>query len=174
MSKPPFPLLAVPLALTAAGAAHAGELALSVEIPTLAVAEYHRPYVAMWIENADQSVAANLAVWYDTKKRDGEGSKWLKDLRQWWRRAGRDMDFPVDGLTSATRAPGSHTVTMNTDTGPLAALKPGTHQVVIEAAREVGGRELVRVPLHWPPEAEAVATAAGTAELGTITLTTKP
>ena len=29
---------------------------------------------------------------------------------------------------------------------PLAQLKPGQYAVVVEAAREVGGRELLRIP----------------------------
>ena len=59
--------------------ARAAELELNVEIPTLPVAEYHRPYVAIWIEGADQTIAANLAVWYQTR---GDHTKWLPDLRQ--------------------------------------------------------------------------------------------
>ena len=43
--------------------AYAAELDLSVEIPQLNVAEYHRPYVAIWVEGADGKTAANLAVW---------------------------------------------------------------------------------------------------------------
>src|SRR3546814_6317757 len=56
------------------------------------------------------SVAANLAVWYDTDQRDNEGVKWLKDLRQWWRRIGRDAAMPVDGVSGATRPPGTHDI----------------------------------------------------------------
>ena len=39
-------LLAVP--------AYAAQLDLSVEIPQLNVAEYHRPYLAIYLEGADQ------------------------------------------------------------------------------------------------------------------------
>ncbi len=86
-----------------AGTASAADLSLSVEIPQLPVAEYHRPYVAIWIEGADQNIAANLAVWYQVR---GDHTKWLPDLRQWWRRGGRDLKVPVDGLTGATRPVG--------------------------------------------------------------------
>ena len=70
-----------------AGAAHAGGIELTVEIPKLSVAEYHRPYVAIWLEDANGKVAATLNIWYDIKLKDEEGEKWLKDIRQWWRRA---------------------------------------------------------------------------------------
>ena len=74
-------MLVVPVVM--AGAAHAGTLELTVEIPKLNVAEYHRPYIAIWIEDASGKVAANLSVWYDIKLKDQEGEKWLKDIRQW-------------------------------------------------------------------------------------------
>ena len=77
--------LAILLALGAGGAA-AAELTVNVEIPSIPVAEYHKPYVAVWVEGADQTIAANLAVWYQVR---GDHTKWLPDLRQWWRRGGR-------------------------------------------------------------------------------------
>jgi hypothetical protein len=91
----------------------AAEMSLSVEIPRLDVAEYHRPYVAIWLEGSGQQHVADLAVWYDLKLADAEGEKWLKDLRQWWRRSGRNLQMPVDGVSGATRAVGTHALTLN-------------------------------------------------------------
>ena len=100
------------------------DLGLSVEIPQLPVAEYHRPYVAIWIEGADQNIAANLAVWYQVR---GDHTKWLPDLRQWWRRGGRDLKVPVDGVTGATRPVGQHLLKFDAAQAPLAELKPGQY-----------------------------------------------
>jgi len=74
--------------LLATASAGAAELSVSVDIPRLNVAEYHRPYVAIWLE-PEQGAPTTLAVWYDIKLRDSEGEKWFKDMRQWWRRDGR-------------------------------------------------------------------------------------
>lgn len=157
-----------------AAPALAADLDLKVEIPRLSVAEYHRPYVAIWLERPDNSLAANLAVWYDVNLRNNEGTKWLKDLRQWWRRTGRELTMPVDGLTSATRAPGRHSLSFAGASKPLADLPPGEYQLVVEAAREVGGRELLRVPLQWPPKEAINLTAKGEHELGPISVELKP
>lgn len=154
--------------------AGAAELALQVEIPRLKVAEYHRPYVAVWLERADQSFAAHLAVWYDLKMRDNEGVKWLKDLRSWWRKSGRELTMPADGLSSATRAPGTHTVQFAGGKSPLAGLPAGSYQLVVEAAREVGGREQIKLPFTWPPTAAAQQQAQGQHELGRIAIELKP
>lgn len=161
-------MLAVPVAM--AGAAHAGTLELTVEIPKLNVAEYHRPYVAIWIEDASGKVAGNLSVWYATKMKDDEGEKWLKDIRQWWRRTGRELDMPVDGVSSPTRPPGKNTVKFDTSTGVFANLAPGEYKLIVEASREVGGKELVEVPFTWAPGTETTGSASGESELGAITL----
>jgi hypothetical protein len=154
--------------------AWAADMNVKVEIPRLGVAEYHRPYVAMWLERADQSFAANLAVWYDLQAKNNEGTKWLKDMRQWWRKSGRDLQMPVDGLSGATRAPGEHGLGFGGAKAPLNQLAAGDYQLVVEAAREVGGRELLRVPFTWPPKAPQTLKAQGSTELGALTLELKP
>lgn len=159
-------LLALPL--------QAAELEVSVQIPRLDVAEYHRPYVAIWLERPDNSVAANLAVWYDTKMKDREGEKWLKDMRQWWRRIGRELQMPVDGVSSATRAPGQHVVKFSQGAAPLGNLPAGDYRLVVEAAREVGGREVLNVPFSWPAKAQTEARAQGSSELGEVVVRLKP
>lgn len=157
--------------------AFAAGLSVSVEVPRLNVAEYHRPYVAAWIERADQSVAGTLAVWYDTKTKnnpEGEGTKWLKDLRQWWRRTGRELSMPVDGVSGATRPAGKHQINAAEGSVQLPKLAPGAYKLHVEAAREVGGREILSIPFQWPPTKAAQAQAAGSSELGEVRLELKP
>jgi hypothetical protein len=164
--------------LTFAGAAIgaapalAADLNVTVEVPRLTVAEYHKPYVAIWVETPDASAAATLAVWYDAASKEDKGTKWLKDMRQWWRKAGRTMTFPADGLSGATRAPGPQKLVFSGAKGPLKDLKPGDYTLVVEAAREVGGHEAVRVPFTWGKPGKP-ATAKGTAEVGAVTVAVK-
>jgi hypothetical protein len=160
------PLLSAP--------AMAADMAVKIEIPRLNVAEYHRPYVALWLENPDKDFVANLAVWYNIKKKDNGGTKWLKDMRQWWRKSGRELKVPVDGVTSATRAPGEQNLNFSSAAAPLDSLPAGEYQLVVEAARESGGRELVRVPFQWPPASAQDLSTKGEGELGTISIQLKP
>lgn len=164
----------LPVGLLASSPTIAAELVASVEIPTLQVAEYHRPYVAIWIENDRSRHQADIALWFDHSAADNEGTKWLKDLRQWWRRSGRTLEFPADGITGATRPVGLHQVRID-DTHPaLANLPAGDFQLVIEAAREVGGRELVKLPFKWPVTGQVRESVKGSSELGLIELSMKP
>ena len=169
-------LIRYSFALTAAVAsvpALSAELTLKLQLPRVDIAEYHRPYVAAWIEKAsDQSYAGNVALWYDVKKRDNGGAKWLKDMRSWWRKSGHDATV-VDGVTGATRTAGDHALNL-LDSKAVAALAPGQYEVVVEAARENGGREVVRLPFEWPVKKAQSAKAQGQGELGTVSLDAKP
>ena len=155
--------------------AYAAELDINVEIPKLNVAEYHRPYVAIWIEGADQKVASNLAVWYQMKDTaEGHGTKWLPDLRQWWRKSGRSLQVPVDGVTGPTRPVGKHALKLDQKHPSLAKLPAGKYTLVVEAAREVGGRELLKIPFEWKGKSPSTGKAQGKEELGLVTLSAKP
>lgn len=161
--------------IATAPAAYAASLDVNVEVPRLNVAEYHRPYVAVWIEGADQKVAANLSVWYQLKDTaEGHGTKWLPDLRQWWRKSGRTLQVPVDGVTGPTRPAGKHALSFNDRQPQLRDLPAGQYTLVVEAVREVGGRELVKIPFSWPARTAQNGRAQGTTELGAVTLAVKP
>jgi hypothetical protein len=165
---------AVLMLIAFATPAVAAELNIKLEVPRLDVAEYHRPYIAVWVENPDQSTAAHLAVWYQTDAKKEDGTQWLKDLRQWWRRGGRELEMPVDGVTGATRPAGVHTLTFKSTDKQLTKLAPGKYNLVVEATREVGGRELLRVPFEWPGTQKQQASANGKTELGAVTLNVTP
>jgi hypothetical protein len=130
--------------------------------------------VAVWVERADNSVAATLSVWYDAKMRDAEGTKWLKDMRQWWRRTGRELTMPIDGVTQPTKPVGKHALSVAEGKNPLPQLAPGQYKLMVEAAREVGGRELVSIPFEWPVKQATSLSANGSTELGAIKLELKP
>jgi hypothetical protein len=151
-----------PLLVAGLLAAPAGAASVSITVPQLKVAEYHRPYVAAWLEPVGGGDTRTLAIWYDVKKTGAEpGTKWLADLRSWWRKGGRSLKQPADGVSGATRAPGTYQIPLPGD------LKPGAYVLHVEAAREAGGRELVSVPIKLPA---ASGSSAGKAELGAVTI----
>jgi len=174
--------LAAPALTMTTLTAVAAELHVSIDIPRLAVATYHRPYVALWVETPEQKFVKNLSLWHQLKSKNDEGNKYLKDLRLWWRKSGRELSFPVDGVSGASRAPGTHALTFlpdaqtqgRTKTVGIADLPAGDYHLVVEAAREAGGREVLRVPFQWPPQAEQTVQAQGATELGALAVTLKP
>ena len=152
----------------------AAEISLNVEVPRINAAEYHRPYVAVWVEGEGQKSVADLAVWYQqTDGTEGHGTKWLPDLRQWWRKSGRTLKVPVDGVTGPTRPVGKHAIRFDHKHPSLAKLPAGSYTLVVEAAREVGGRELLKIPFDWKGK-PSNGSAQGKTELGKVTLAAKP
>jgi len=161
------PLLISAAALGAASPAIAADLTVTVAVPRLSVAAYHRPYVAVWIERPDNTAVRTLAVWYQqTANAEGKGEDWLKDMRTWWRRGGNRLSLPIDGVSSATKAPGTHQVRV--PGARLSNLPAGDYVMVVEAARELGGREVVRVPFRWGSANTGRAT--GSTELGAVSV----
>ena len=162
-------LLAIP--------ASALNLSLDITIPDIKSSEYHRPYVAVWVEDSEHKLVEHLSLWYFIKGKDDnpqEGLKYLKELRNWWRKGGRSLKPLPDAITGATQKPGKHTIEIKSDDPRLAKLKDGDYTLMIEAAREEGGIEAVSIPFSLPVKAKTEAKASGKSELGDITLTITP
>lgn len=102
------------------------------------------------------------------------GARWLNEVRQWWADSGNRLQFPVDGLTSASRAAGTHELVFAGTDPKLANLPPGKYKLMVEAAREHGGEETLSIPFTWPATTTQTATAQGRSELGSVELTVKP
>lgn len=141
--------------------ASADRIDIQVEIPTLKVDPYHRPFVAAWIETPKRKGVATITVMYDD-------AEWLKDLRQWWRKQGRRMK-DVDGVSSATRKPGPHQIQWD-----ASKLPDGEYLLCLEAAREAGGREFIRIPIQLGNDKAQTLQAQGNNELGNITVLISP
>lgn len=174
MSKSKIALAGSPvlLGLAAVQPAAAASLDLKIELPRKSVAEFHRPYVAMWIEGAAGN--RHLNVWYEAKNREEGGRKWLAEMRQWWRKVGRTVNLQADGTSGATRAPGPQSISFGANHPALKDLPAGQYQLAVEAARELGGQEVVKTPFSWPPTAPTTTSAKGALELGAISVVAKP
>lgn len=179
-------------ALWAALPAHSADLQLSIELPRLK----HRPYVAVWMENAQRERVADLALWHEARKerkkrdegRDEEraegkkgkkkdkdkGDKYLPDLRQWWRTGGKELQLPIDGVTGPTRPGGTHALRFASGTAPLGNLQAGAYKLYVEVAREDGGDETLSFPLAWPPRSAQQQQQRGNVEVGEVTVSVKP
>lgn len=143
---------------------------LYVELPRAS----HRPYVGIWIENAsDKSFVTNVAAWYDKHKGVARNKQWMADMRQWWRKTGGLASTAMDGATGASRGAGVNSIDLTT-ARISSALKPGDYEIVIEAVREHGGYEILRMPISWPPKSQEDTMLQGKLELGRIRLTVGP
>lgn len=136
---------------------------ITVELPAIETSQYHRPYVAVWVEDAQQQPVRLIALW--VQKPD-----WLKDLRRFWRKIGRSNTPLVDGVSGATRKPGNYELQWDGKDDAGQQLAAGSYTLFIEAAREQGGRSLARHEFSLPSDAAMIRIAAD-GELGDILAT---
>ena len=135
------------------GPGYAGEYArveINLTIPEIDVDPYFKPYVAVWVETNEREVVDAIALWYqlasdNTKQEDGK--KWLKDLRQWWRKIGRNNTVNYDAVTGATKRPRRYQLNWSLSSERWQQFNSKPLVLHIEAAREEGGRSYKRIPL---------------------------
>ena len=124
------------------------ELAVDLEIAPQQGYRYHRPYVAVWVEDANGKPVRTLSVWVNTS---GRGPRYIRELRRWFtmERDQEDAGGPdlITTVSSATRLPGQYTVTWNGRDDRGNVVDQGAYRVVIEAAREHGSYQLMQQDL---------------------------
>ena len=142
------------------------ELDISLELARIDDFRYHRPYVAVWVENQDHVPVRTIALWFGKMR-------YLSELRSWYhgdqrRSNGNDTDI-VRAISSATRPPGKYTLKWDgkDDEGKL--VKPGKYTICIEAAREHGTYQILRQEMDFSGKAQQVTLTGGT-EIGAATL----
>lgn len=148
-------------AATVAGAWPAGyRLTATVEIPDKGGANYERPYVAVWITDAQKQVVKTLLVL-------GPEARWRESNYIFWRRVER-MDLgAVSRVARTTRAPGRYEVSWD-GRGDDGQVRPrGAYTLNVEASREHGGHSFVALPLSLGAS-PASARAEPVQELGPI------
>ena len=124
------------------------ELAVDLEIAAQQGYRYHRPYVAVWVEDANGKPVRTLSVWVNTS---GRGPRYFRELRRWFsmERDQQDAGGPdlISTISSATRLPGQYTVTWNGRDDRGNVVDQGNYRVIIEAAREHGSYQLMQQDL---------------------------
>lgn len=134
-------------------------LRVDYAIPDMEAGEYRRPYVALWITDAERRVVRNLLLL-------GESHRWAQENSRWWRQVGKRDRTVLDGFALATRRPGHYVVTWDgyDDHGRLTAEQPLVLHV--EAAREYGGHDYHRIAIDPRQPARQQRPAQG--EIGAI------
>lgn len=121
------------------------DLEITLELARIDSPRYRRPYVAVWVENEQGQPVRAISLW-------SEKPRYLNEMRRWYRdyptvnRFGGDLSPSV---SSATRSPGKYTLRWDGLDDKGAPVKPGKYTILIEAAREHGGYDLMRQEINW-------------------------
>jgi FAD:protein FMN transferase len=118
------------------------KLNVSFELNKPDTDRYRRPYVAVWIEDADGLPVRTLILWLQ----EGRGARWHRDLKRWFKqdqvRQLVDDKKLIGTVSGATRAPGSYKAVWDGTDDQGKFVKQGKYTLYIEAAREHGTYQL--------------------------------
>ncbi len=129
----------------------------AITLPTIVAKKYRRPYLALWLENAEGKPVRTVTVW-------GNNPRWISTLPQWWRFARNETGL-VRSVSRATRVPGKYTVVWDGKDDKGIALPQGTYTVWVEVHREHGKLVRQKGKLVCGPEPASITLAAN-AETG--------
>lgn len=126
------------------------ELTVNLELSRPPGAQYRRPYVAVWLEDADEFPVKTGLLFMMTK---APGPRWHRDLLRWYKqdnvRKLADSGTDVIGtVSSATRGPGEYKAVFDGKDDNGKPLKAGKYTLFIEVAREHGTYQIIRQPLE--------------------------
>lgn len=124
------------------------ELAVDFDVAQQNGGRYHRPYVAVWVEDSAGSPVRTLMLWVNT---NGRGPRYIHELRRWFsaERQAMQQGSPdlVATISSATRLPGKYNVAWNGRDDRGRVVEQGNYRLLIEAAREHGSYQLMQQDL---------------------------
>jgi thiamine biosynthesis lipoprotein ApbE len=132
---------------------------------------YRRPYVAVWVEDADGFPVKTLSLFLMA---DNPGPRWHRDLRRWYSsdqvRQLVDDTKLIGTISKPSRNPGKYKVSWDgtDDQGQL--LKDGAYTLYIEAAREHGTYQLMKQAIQLGGENYQHALK-GNVEIGSASVT---
>jgi thiamine biosynthesis lipoprotein len=143
------------------------ELEIALELPRFENYRARRPYVAVWVEDANHFPIRTIALWTEKPRFIKELSVWFKDDRM---RASAEGGTEIyRTIASATRPPGQYTVKWDGKDNEGKLVKAGTYTICIEAAREHGGYQFDHHELTVNSQPQQFTFQPGP-ELGTVTL----
>jgi thiamine biosynthesis lipoprotein len=100
-----------------------------------------RPYVAVWVEDANGIMVKTLAVWINKPR-------WLPDLKEWYRKNAKPYrptaEAPVISNSSATRPPGAYSLKWDGKNEKGELMPPNKYTIFIEVAREHGTYQILK------------------------------
>ena len=115
------------------------ELAINLELTTLEGIRVHRPFVAVWVVDANKKPVKQIALWYNKPR-------WLNEMSVWYATyydTFASENNSVSSTTSATRSAGKYTLKWDGKDDKGNFVKQGAYTIYIEAAREHGSHQLM-------------------------------
>ncbi|NQT13927.1 MAG: DUF2271 domain-containing protein [Planctomycetes bacterium] len=126
------------------------EMFVDFEISRIRTYRYARPYVAVWVEDAEGKPVRTLCLWM--LRRD---MRWFPDLRRYYSLHRKQWQL-VRTVTRASRPPGRYRLRWDGLMNDWQYAPPGKYTVFMEVSREHGTYQLMRQEIEIGKEPFAV------------------
>ena len=130
---------------------------------------YRRPYLAVWLDDADGFPVKTSLLWMQTKD---PGPRWHRDLTRWYRndrmRKVAEETEMIGVISSATRGPGEYEARFDGTDNAGIPLPSGEYTLCLEVAREHGTYQIVRKKITLGEGPIAETKIKGNVELSNI------
>ncbi len=145
------------------------QVSINVEIKASTQSRSKRPYVAIWIQDANEKIVRTVAIW-------GNRDRYISELSHWFAAVGGDQSFDLfKSISRATRAAGKYTVVWNGLDDQGKPLPKGDYTVCVELNRENGHHGMETADISCRDEHKSADLAAtAESEASTIEYGPKP
>ncbi|HBE69739.1 MAG TPA: hypothetical protein DDW52_16460, partial [Planctomycetaceae bacterium] len=130
---------------------------------------YRRPYVAIWLEDAEGFPVKTAILWIQTEQ---PGPRWHRDLTRWYRnnrmRKAVEKEKLIGTISSATRGAGEYQAVFDGTDNAGKKLPSGTYTLCLEVAREHGTYQLIREKVKLDGSAIAKQELKGNIEMSKV------
>lgn len=136
------------------------QLQIDLEIARISEQFVHRPFVAVWVQDANQKPVKLLSIWFNKPK-------WLRDLREFYKNYGANFSpgaMAMSAAAGATRSAGKYTLVWDGKDEAGNYVPAGTYTIQIEAAREHGTYQIMSGNIECGKKAAAI-TIPGNVEI---------
>jgi FAD:protein FMN transferase len=138
------------------------DFSLEYNIPNIRDRSYERPYLSIWVSDADSRPIKNLLIL-------GAEDRWARTNSVWWSRVGRRRVVPASNVTRPTREPGKYNLAWDGRDDDGNIILQGGYHLMVEASREHGGHTYMSIPFSLE-EGARVYEMKGEEELGDMLL----
>ncbi len=142
------------------------DLIITLELARIDSPRYRRPYVAVWVRDAQGKPVRAISLW-------SEKPRYLVVLRNWYREYPSAMLYGGEispSISSATRPPGRYTLRWDGKDDKGSPVKPGKYTILVEATREHGGYDLLHQEIDFDGRTPVQFTLPGGQEIAGVQL----
>ncbi len=138
------------------------KMRVKYSVPEIDISDYEYPYIVAWVTDAENKPVKHLLML-------GDSPRWIEENYVHWRRVGRKQPAVIDHVARPTKPPGVYDIEWDGVDDHGRPVEQGEYILHIEASREHGGHQYVKLPVNLSNTADVWTVDPGS-ELGKISI----